>query len=129
MQLHAMGENERRHDLLYNMMTNPSCAETAQLARGIVKLIQENSSHPAVEDLVQTSMGEHAIVIRRALIFAALSQEPDFLQYVLDAKNTCSSTVSQLAVVVLPPVIECLLNGTIDLKDFVLQCTHAYTTL
>ena len=129
--IHDAGESERRTDLMYCILTATECSERSNLARGICKLIQETSPHPAVSAIVEhlSADDDRTATVQRALIMAAMAHEPDFLQYALDTGGTCSSTISQFAVTVLPALIEKVLNGDMSLPDFVLCGTHAYTTL
>jgi len=129
--LHDAGESERRSDLVYRIFTDAECEERKKLAHGIAKLILENSAHPAVNMLVEhlKDDNDRTPLIHRALVMAAMAHEPDFLQYTLDTGGTCSSTISQFAVTVLPGIIDKLLNGDMTLPDFVLHGTHAYTAL
>jgi hypothetical protein len=128
--LHADSESERRTDRMYMLLTHTGFPDRDKLAHGIAALVQEQTKHPAVTDMIEHLDGNHdSILLQRALIAAALVYEPSMLQYLLDAPDTCSSTLSQYAVEILPPLLEELLNGNTSLKTFVLDITHAYTLL
>jgi len=114
---------------MYRILTDEECTARSKLALGIAVLVGEQSKHPAVADLIKHVKAEHPAMLHRAIIAAALVYEPDFLQYMLDTNDTCSSTLSQYAVQVLPPFLDELLNGNVTLNDFVLNITHAYMIL
>lgn len=127
--MHDECESDRRIDLMYRILTDEDCAVRQKLVRGIVGLVEERSKHPAVTAMVERLGGDHSVTLQRALIAAALVYEPDFMQYMLDAPDTCSSTLSQYAVVGLPAPLDALLDGNTSLENFVLDITHAYTVL
>ena len=128
-QLHAESESERRTDRIYMLLTQKDYPARGKLAEGIGKLIEEQTKHPAVLDMIERLSHGDQFTLQRALIAAALVYEPDLLQYLLDVPDTCSSTLSQYAVQVLPPLLENLLNGNASLETFVMDITHAYTIL
>lgn len=125
---HDLGKAERETDFFYNLMTKHNMATRQKLVQGIQKFIEnKHSTHGAIQqmfvfDTVPT-------VIERAIILAAIVHEPDFLQHLMDREDTCSSSLSQFVVNVLPNLVEQLFNGTIDLQDFVLRATHLYIIL
>lgn len=127
--LHAESESDRRKDYVYMLLTQQNFPARSKLTRGIAAMVAEQSKHPAVMEMIEGLNGENAYLIERALVAAALVYEPDLLQYLLDAPNTCSSTLSQYAVNVLPPLLNELLNGNVSLEMFVLNMTHAYMLL
>ena len=127
--LHEACEHDRHKDVMYRILTVRTCPIRDKLAHGIGKLIAGHSKHPAVMYVIEQLDAEHAILVQRALIIVALVYEPDFLQYALELPNTSGSAISEYAVVILPALIDEVLNGNIALDDFVLQAIHAYTVL
>ena len=127
--MHVECESDRNTDKMYRILTDDHCVDRQNLARGIANLVEEQSKHPAVTNMIEHLGGKYSVRLHRALIAAALVYEPDFLQYLLDSHDMCSSTLSQYATLILPPMLEELLNGNTTLDDFVLDITHAYTIL
>ena len=126
MSLHRKGVQERSQDALYSMMTACSSHTLHRLASGIMRMVQERSTHPGVSAVKQRVSD---VLVQRAVVFAALGQEADFLQHVLDMENVSSSAVSEFAVNVLPPILDKFLSGKSTLPEFVLDASHAYVSL
>ena len=125
---HDLGHNERHADFFYNLMTQQNMSARPKLVKGIQKFIEnKQSTHVAMQQMF--AFDTVPTVIERAIILAAIVHEPDFLQHLMDRKDTCSSSLSQFVVNVLPNLVEQLFNGTIDLQDFVLRATHLYIIL
>jgi len=127
--LHEIGEMQRCSDMVYRMLTKTVDQERENLARGITQMLLEYSTHPEVKRLGDSITGDHAGLIQKVLIIAAISHDPDFLQYLMNHDSSCTSTLSQYSVDVAPPIIERLLDGDITLDDFVAAAVHAYTSL
>ena len=126
--MHETAEKERGRDLLYQILCTDHCTERDKLTKGICSMIREQTSHPAITELVKHATVAHPFV-QRAIIIAALVHEPDFLQFMIDRDDICSSTVSEYVVVRVPQLVESLLDGNISLQRFVLHATHMYVTL
>lgn len=124
---HDAGSHERSNDLLYRILLQEHNEERTQLTRGIQKFIQSRIQHPAVHEMFSTV--PMLPTLERAIILAALVQEPDFAQHMMDHNDICSSALSQYIVDVLPPCMNQLLNGEYDLREFVMSATHAYIIL
>ena len=122
---------EREQDAFYRIMFLKDSTLRTNVARGVLKLVHDVSAHPAIAD-VQVSLQRRSAtstIVEKALILAALCQEPEFLHYVLDMKDVSSSAVSQFTVEMLKPRVEILLNGNLHMPEFVLQSLVDYTTL
>lgn len=126
--MHDTAEKERNRDLLYQILCADHCTERDHLTKGICNMIREQTSHPAINELVKHATVVHPL-LQRALIIAALVHEPDFLQFMIDRDDICSSTVSEYVVARVPHLVESLLDGNISLQRFVLHATHMYATL
>ena len=126
MSLHREGEQERRGDIMYGVLVAASGELREKLARGVMRLVQERSKHPAIVDIASRL---DDVLVQRAIILAALAHEPDFLQHVLEMPGVCRSTMSEFAVKVLPALIDGFVCGDVDLPGFVLGAVHAYVSL
>jgi len=126
MSLQREAEQERLRDIMYRVLVTTPCLECGQLAKGVTRLVQGRSQHPAIVD-VAARMDD--VLVQRAVILAALVHEPDFLQHVLDIPGVCRSTMSEYALRVLPELIEKFICGDVVLPDFVLGAAHAYVSL
>ena len=91
-----------------------------------MRMVQKRSAHPGVADVAQ-HLNDN--MVQRAVVLAALVQEADFLQHVLDIQNVSSSAVSEFAVNVLPPIVDRFINGKSTLPEFVIDACHAYVIL
>ena len=128
-ELHSTAEDLRCQDAVYRMLTLRTDDEREDLARGISHMAMDYSNHPEVSRLREYITGKHAALVQKVLIIAGIAHEPMFLQHMIQHEGTCSSTLSQYSVDVVPPLIEGLLDGNINMEDFVVAALHAYTTL
>ena len=124
--IHTRSEEERCSDAMYRILFHEQCKLRTSLVTGVLSLIKTYSKHPAITKL---SSHSHVPVIEKALILAAISTEPDFLTYLMDLDDTCSSTLSEYVAHQLPPLVEKLLNGSIEMCEFVETASHAYVRL
>ena len=115
--------------MVYRILTKPVDQERENLARGITQMLLDYSTHPEVTRLGEWITGDHAALVQKVLIVAAIVHDPDFLQYLMNHGSTCMSALSQYSVDVAPPIIESLLDGDVALDDFVAAAIHAYTSL
>jgi hypothetical protein len=124
-------DTEREQDALYRILFCEESTLRTNVARGVLKLVQDVSKHPAIADVQESlqSGSPTTKIVEKALILAALCQEPEFLHYMLDMKDVSSSAVSQFTVEMLAPSVERLLNGNLHVPEFVLQSLVDYTTL
>jgi hypothetical protein len=122
---------EREQDAFYRIMFLKDSTLRTNVARGVLKLVQDVSAHPAIADVQESLQRRSATstIVEKALILAALCQEPEFLHYVLDMEDVSSSAVSQFTVEMLKPRVETLLNGNLHMPEFVLQSLVDYTAL
>ena len=127
--LHRQSEDERCRDLMYRVLAKDADTKRTELARGVSKMVSRYTTHPATTQLHQLIDGKHAAVVQRTLIVAAAVHEPDFLQYLMEQDDVCTSTLSQYAVDVAPQLVDDLLNGNTDLAEFAVGALHAYTAL
>ena len=126
-QVHRAGSKERSQDLMYQILVLPNSEERSKLTKGLQKFIKSRITHPAVDEMF--SCAPMPPLLERAIVLAALVQEPDFLQHMMDRTDTCSSSLSQYVVDVLPPYLNNLLNGVHNIQQFVMNATHAYIIL
>ena len=126
-QVYEAGSKERRQDLMYQMLVFSNSEERTKLTNGLQKFIKSRITHPAVDEMF--SCVPMPPLLERAIVLAALVQEPDFLQHMMDRTDTCSSSLSQYVVDVLPPHLNQLLNGVCNMRQFVMNATHAYIIL
>jgi hypothetical protein len=124
-------DTEREQDAFYRILFCEESALRTNVARGVLKLVQDVSKHPAIADVQEglQSGSPTTKIVEKALILAALCQEPEFLHYMLDMEDVSSSAVSQFTVEMLAPSVERLLNGNLHVPEFVLQSLVDYTTL
>ena len=125
MSLKVQCEEDRIKDRFYCMLVHITSLERSKLCAGIRKLVLGYTRHPAVCAMANCKL--HAV--EQALIIAAMYNEPDFLAYILDQPGVCPSAISQFVTQIVPPLIKRLLDGHLNLPDFVAECVHAYVTL
>ena len=111
---------------MYSILMARSCGARQKLATAVLNMVQDRTRHPAVLD-VQRRMDQ--CVVQRAVLLAAMVQEPDFLQHVLEMPSVCSSTLSEYVVNVLPAIVDDFMCGKTTLPEFVLEASHAYVIL
>ena len=70
-----------------------------------------------------------SVIVERAMIIAAIHTEPDFLAYMMDMPCVCSSTLSEYVAHVLPDLANQLMNGMLQLEEFVAEATYQYIKL
>lgn len=124
--MHRASESDRVRDVVYQILTDASHPLREQISAAVVQMICDYSKHPAI---IQMTKHSSEPVIQKALILAAIYMEPDFLTYMMNMNQTCSSTLSEYVAHVLPPLIERLLNGATTIPLFVEEATHAYVRL
>lgn len=107
------------------MLTTAKSSMRSDLVRGIAKMVQEYSTHPAVLGMI----GCNDTTVEKAMLIAAIHAEPDFLAYAMEQPGMCSSTLSEYVAHVLPALVQRLLNGKIAIVEFVNEATHAYVKL
>lgn len=124
--LYLQSESERSTDAMYNILFDENCDLRTKLISGVLSLIQTYSKHPAVAELSKHCTSP---VVEKALILAAVHTEPDFLTYLMDMQDTCSSTLSEYVAHVLPALVEKVLNGALTMSEFVENASYAYVRL
>ena len=124
--MHEKGKQERLQDAFYAILTTSADNVRPQMASGIMRMVQGRSTHPGVTDVAQHLDDS---LVQRAVVLAALAQEADFLQHVLEMEHVSSSAVSEFAVNVLPPILDRFMCGKTTLPEFVLDACHAYVIL
>jgi len=124
-------DKEREQDAFYRILFCKDSTLRTNVARGVLKMAQDVSKHPALADVQESlqSGSPTAKIVEKALILAALCQEPEFLHYMLEMKDVSSSAVSQFTVEMLAPSVERLLNGNMNMSEFVLQSLVDYVAL
>ena len=123
--MHTLSEKDRRQDAMYMMLTDEESSMRTDLTRGITKMVQEHSTHPAVVAMIHCN----STIVEKALLIAAIHAEPDFLTYAMEQPGMCSSTLSEYVAHVLPGLVQRLLDGKIAIVEFVDEATHAYVKL
>lgn len=125
---YRQSNQERLTDAMYQVLT--SRAENnlrGKLVNGLRAFILSKVSHPSVDDMFRHVDG--CAAVQKAIVLAAIAREPDFLQHLMEREDMCSSSLSQYAVDVLPPLITDVLDGKMTIDDFVLKATHEYIIL
>jgi hypothetical protein len=124
-------DREREQDAFYRILFLEDSTLRTNVARGVLKMVQDVSTHPAVAEVQEClqSRCHNTKVVEKALILAALCKEPEFVQYMLDMKGVSSSAVSQFTVEKLVPSVERVLNGNLQLSEFVLESLVDYVAL
>jgi hypothetical protein len=110
---------------MYTILTAEKSNIRTELTRGITKMVQEHSKHPAVIGMIHC----RSAIVEKAMVIAAIYAEPDFLTYAMEQPGMCSSTLSEYVAHVLPDLVERLLDGKIAIVEFVQEATHAYVKL
>jgi len=123
--MHVQSEHDRRQDAMYIILTDDISAIRTELTKGITKMIEEHSTHPAVLEMVSSS----SVTVEKAMVIAAIYAEPDFLAYAMEQPGMCSSTLSEYVAHVLPGLVQRLLDGKLTIGEFVDEATHAYVKL
>ena len=121
------GNRERHTDCLYSLLVDSTNQLRTQLVNGLHLFITSKTQHPAVDDMFGSTV--HSTLVEKAILLAAISREPDFLQHLMEREDTCNSCLSQFCVQILPSLLEQFLNGEITLDVFVLKATHEYILL
>ncbi len=122
---------EREQDAFYRMLFLKESSLRASLARGVLNMVNDVSTHPATHTVHECLQSKTKItpIVEKALILAALCNEPEFVQYMLDMEEVSSSAVSQFTVQNLVPSIEKVLDGNLKMPEFVLESLVDYVSL
>ena len=125
------GDVSRQKDFLYRMLvTKSNTCELDKCVQSIVtNYIEKHSScHPTLKSLANKIdvKNENIVVVKRALVLFCLFTEQSFVQYLLDREDINNVALSQFVCQNLPRFTKQLLDGTLNMADFVTNATTDY---